>query len=325
MRKLYGKLIIFFAIVTISISLFFYLLYFLLPPVFNNSYQKGYNYQYHALEKAQNDKKIIVLGGSYMTFATDSKLLSKLTNRPSYTLGIHSGMGMCYIIESAKKFISQGDIVVYSFRPFEKNDYGMDLTYLCFEDEKDMFLDFLLSHPCVIAKTISPAIFTKLYNWFYVVLRKSLNKTGIENSVYVASAFDKTSGNLIYPRPIIEPGIPEYELKPRFEYKIEDIDDSCIKILNDLDSFCKEKGASLYITWSPAYEGSVLSSNEEKSNYEKYLELNCNAPIISTLNKNEFSENCLYNGALHMNDKGMELYTKQMYEDLKSFQNNELQ
>lgn len=322
MRKLYGKLIILFAIVAISISALFYLLYFILPPVFNNSYQKGYNYQYHAIEKANNDKKIIVLGGSYMTFATDSKLLSKLTNRPSYTLGIHSGMGMCYIIESVEKFISQGDIVIYSFRPFEKNDYGMDLIYLCFEGDKDMFLDFFSTHSPVIAKTISPAIFTKLYNWFHEILKKALNKAGLKNSVWVESAFDEASGNLIYPRPVIDPGIPEYELKPRFEYKIEEIDDSCIKILNDLDSFCKEKGAFLCITWSPVYEGSVLSSNDEKSNYEKYLASNCNAPIISTLNKNEFPEDCLYNGALHMNDKGMEQYTKQMYEDLKAYLGN---
>lgn len=314
MKKLCMKIIAL-CLVTFAVVLFlFYSAYFLTPSSFSDSYQKGFNYQYYALKHSDDKPKIMVLGGSYMTFATNTRLLSDMAKRPAYTLGIHGGMGMSYILETAMKFIKEGDIVVYSFRPFAKDDYGMDLIYLCFENDKELFLDFLKSHPWTVIKTFPSSIYTKAYNIFHAFVRKNVfNK----ESVYSAKAFDKNTGNLIYPRPGIDKDIPESEFEPRFTYDISEIEPSCIKSLNDLDAYCKNQGAQLFICFSPAYEGSVISTEASLKQYEEFISKALSAPILSSIHKNLFPKDCVYNGALHLNDIGAEKYTKQMYEDIE--------
>ena len=317
MKTLIAKTICLTLLVTTVLLAAFFCAYFVMPPTFNDSYQKGFNYQYHALERAKKQPKIIVFGGSYMNFSVDTDLLSRISNRPTYALGIHSGMGMSYIIECAKNFIRKGDIIIYPFDKFDENDYGTDLIYLCFEKEWKMFKEFAEKHPFVIAKTFAPAIYIKLYNMFHSAFKRTiLHKENIEDPTYRASAFDKRTGNFIFPRPSTDPSMPLSELDKKYTYNVSDIPPSCINTLNDLYNFCKNNGANLYITFAPIYNGSVTNSEEEKTVYESFLKNNLDAPIISTLSKNEFPKDCIYNGIRHMNDKGAELYTKQLYMDL---------
>ena len=99
MKKLIAKIICLTFLVASVLAAAFYCAYFVMPPTFDGSYQRGFNYQYHALEHAKSQPKIIVFGGSYMNFSVDTDLLSRISKHPAYALGIHSGMGMSYIIE----------------------------------------------------------------------------------------------------------------------------------------------------------------------------------------------------------------------------------
>lgn len=318
MKKLFAKTICLALFAAAVLAAIFYYAYFVMPPTFDDSYQKGFNYQYHALERADGQPKIIVWGGSYVNFSVDSDLLASLSQRPSYTLGINSAMGMSFVSESAKRFINKGDILVFPFMPFWKNDFGMDLIYLCLEEDWDLFTHFAKKHPFAVAKSFPRAIFIKMYNVFHKGIKKNLlKKEAMENPSYRADAFDKETGNYIFPRPSILPDISPAELEPSIRRDKDFINVTCFDVLNELNDFCKNKGAALYIAFPPAHKGSVASSAKEKADYESYLKKNIDAPIISTLSENEFPKDCIYNSAMHLNDKGVELYTKQLYEDLK--------
>ena len=133
---------------------------------------------------------------------------------------------------------------------------------------------------------------------------------------YTELLFDKNTGNMIYPRPSIDPTIPLSEFEPRFVYDTAEIDASCISELNTFSDFCKQHGAKFYVTYSPAYKGSVASGKTEIVGYEAWLSEKLKAPVISTIERNLLPKECVYNGALHMNDKGAERYTTQLYKDL---------
>ncbi len=319
MKKLLGKIILIISICVVIIFSLFTITYFKMSPVFSDSYQRGFNYQYNALKRADDSPKIIVLGGSYMTFATDSSLLSNLSGMPSYTLGIHSGMGMCYILETAERFLNKDDIIVFSFNPFTKNDYGMDLIYLCFENDKDLFFDFLKKHPYTVIKTMSPSIYTKLFNGISNYVKYNILKKEKKITIYSADAFDMKSGNLIYSRPEISEDIPGEELIARIKYEISEIDCSCIDVLNSFNDLCEQYGAKMFITFSPVYEGSIVSSEEDIKRYERYLKERLKAPIISTIHDNLMPESFLYNAATHMNEKGAKAYTTQIVKDLCNY------
>ncbi len=311
MGRFYKKLAVLLVLVLSLSAAAFGLVFFGIHGTYDNNYQKGFVYQYRALQKADADvPKIMVIGGSYMTFSVDSSQLGKETGMPSYTLGIHGGMGMCYILETAEKFINEGDIVVMPFSPFTENDYGMDLIYLSLDSEPDMFWDFFKKHPEQVVKSAGAAVYTKVYGLQEYIRYRG----GGINSVYDARAFDPDTGNLVYKRTkCIADHKDLYEEKA---YRLSDIDDSCYKKLNEFAEFCKRKGATLYLTHAPAFQGAVISSDEEISAYQKALEEKLQAPFLSDLKGVFMPKEYMYDGAMHMNDTGKRYYTHKLYEDL---------
>ena len=113
----------------VFIAVVFYLQFFHFMPAYTYSYMKGFNYQNNALKNAGNKNKIVIIGGSYMTFATDPDIIQEKTGIPTYIFGVHSGMGMAPIIDLVKNYLQANDILVFSFRTYESDYYGADLIY----------------------------------------------------------------------------------------------------------------------------------------------------------------------------------------------------
>ena len=319
MKKFLAKIALFALLSCALVGVLFFVSYFAMPEAFSDSYQRGFNYQYYALKNAGTEPKIMVLGGSHMTFATDTRLLSKLSGRPAYTLGVHSGTGMCYVFETAKQFVNKGDIVVFCFMPMRENDYGTDLIFLSFEKDFGLFWEFAKAHPALTALKVGSALYTKWYNLVYKALKRRFLKSDNKPlSVYHSIAFDERTGNMIYPRPGKDPTVPDSELdgaKYSFTTALVSFG-SGASVLNKFNEFCLERGAKFYIALPPIYENSVENNDKELSGYEASLARSFDAPVISSIKETEVPKDCLYDFILHMNDKGVERYTTVLYNDL---------
>ena len=122
--------------------------YYCTQDVYADNYQKGYVYQYRRLQAADDSTpKVVVFGGSYLAFSLDTKYMEELIDMPCYELGVQSNMGMCYSIELISQEINEGDVIVFPFEDFSRDDYGMDLICLTLDGQLDMTLDFLKAHP----------------------------------------------------------------------------------------------------------------------------------------------------------------------------------
>lgn len=228
MKKFYVKLMKLAVISAAIFILIFSGVFWGITGIYNNSYQKGFVYQYRALQRADASKpKILVLGGSYMTFAIDSKYLSELTGMPVYTLGIHSGMGMSYVFETAKEFINKDDIVIFPYSAYTPGEYGMGLIYMTLDGENDMFWSFFRAHPLEVLKSAGSEICDKLWGVLSYFKWKGKKTEG----VYYASSFDKETGNLIYKREA--PTIELDSIKASINYNIEDISNNVFEDIND--------------------------------------------------------------------------------------------
>lgn len=314
MKKFYTKLIALSVGIIILSTAIFCSVFFGISGIYTNNYQKGYVYQYRALQNADPEEpKIIVIGGSFMTYGVDSEQLSEETGMPVYTLGVHSGMGKSYTIETAKKFINDGDIVVFSFYPFKENDYGMELIYLTLDGESDMFWDFFKEHPMTVLKSAGAAVYTKLYGYFSYREKNDAEMT----SAYDARAFDPSTGNFIYDRP--ELVVDEETLHVDHIYSIDEVDDSCFEKVDELNEFCKSKNASLYMIFGPIYEKAILSTEEEMQEYETALKDRMNAVFIADLKDVIMPLEYIYNGPKHMNNEGTWYYTHKIYEGLSQY------
>lgn len=317
MKKFWLKIVSLILVLFVSAGVIFSGIYFVMPHAYDNSYQKGFVYQYQALKNSAVDEpKIIVFGGSYMNFSVDSEQLSEYTGMPVYTLGVHGSMGMCYTIELVKENIREGDMVVFPFYPFEEDDYGMDLIYLTLEGESDMFCDFFQKHPFEVLRSAGSGAYRKVTT---LLSNRFNGVTGDEpqTNVYDSRSFDVDTGNFIYDRP--ECIATDEYLEDMYQYDIADIDSSCYEILNELNQYCEEQGAALYITFAPCYEKAVSSTDDELVEYENVLQQNLQAEIISTIAENLMKKDECYNGRMHLNNAGTARYTEQLYEDLKKF------
>lgn len=317
MKVFYFKLI---RLTVISVALFILIfsgVFWGIKGIYNNSYQKGFVYQYRALQRSDTSKpKILVLGGSYMTFAIDSKYLAELTGMPVYTLGIHSGMGMSYVFETAKKFINKDDIVIFPYSDYSPGEYGMGLIYMTLDGENDMFWSFLKLHPIEVMKSAG----SEIYDKFWSVLSYFKWKGKKTEGVYYASSFDKDTGNLIYKREV--PTIDLDSIKTSINYNIEDISNNIFDDINKFNLYCKDRGANLYLTFAPVLKDCVLNTEQDLEAYQNELSKKFGAPIISKIKDCLMPYNYMFDGTMHLNDDGVRDYCEQLAYDLKMARKN---
>lgn len=321
MKKFYLKLCALAVCIVLIISAIFSAVFFGIRDVYKDNYQKGYVYQYRALQNADpNQKKIIVIGGSYMTFSVNSDQLSELCHTPVYPLGIHSGMGMSYVIETAKKFANPGDTIVFPFFPFSAHQYGMDLIYLTLDSESDMFWEFFKEHPTEIIKDMGSAVYTKLYEMtnmheFLKGIRNSIHAEDAVVSPYMASSFDPATGNLTLKRESCEfSDIEKYEGK---SLDADMVSEDCINETKDLASYCDSNAIEFYMLYA-AFPSVYYNhpTDAELSEYERSLEQRLGLDFIVDIKDCVVPNEYIYNDILHLNDQGTDYYTKLLYEGL---------
>lgn len=311
-KKLYLKLIMLIAAVAIIFTGLFIGIFFGINGIYNNHFQKGYVYQYRALQKADKSKpKILIVGGSYMTFAVNSRKLSEYTGLPVYTLGIHSGMGMSYVFETAKEFINKNDIVIFPFSGYNPKEYGMGLIYISLDGENDMFWNFFKSHPFEVIKTAGSEICDKLWGILSYFKWKGKKVEG----VYYATSFDKDTGNIVYKRK--KTTLSKEEVEKSTSYDIKNISDGEIDEINEFDLYCKNKEAELYLTFAPILEDCVVSTNKELGDYQEQLSKKITAHFISQIEDCLLPYKFMFDSTMHLNDEGADYYSKKLSDDLR--------
>lgn len=280
------------------------------------TYQRGFVSQVRALEKADPKvPKVIFVGGSYLTFSMDEKTTREMLPMPSYCLGLHSGMGMCYVFETSKRFVKKDDLIVFPFAAFSKEDYGMPLIYLSLRGEPDLQRDFLVHHPFVVLSSVAPYCFHRWSATFEPILR-GFKLEQQQASGYSHKWFNPTNG--FYNLERVSHWDPS-RLGLPVRCSIDDVDCTCFEILNEFDSFCKEHGARFVLAHSPSLDVAVKSQPAELEKFDQDLTTHLTAPIVMSRSDALFSSGFIYDFPRHLTSDGAVLYTRKLCELLKRF------
>lgn len=88
---------------------------------------------YHAATQAKQERlaslvspKVIVIGGSNMTFGIDSELLEQVLCRPVVNMSIHAGLGVQFMVNEVKSHLGPRDVVIAGFELSSYNTSIMD-------------------------------------------------------------------------------------------------------------------------------------------------------------------------------------------------------
>lgn len=256
--------------------------------------------------------RLILVGGSNLSFGINSQLLKDSLNVNPINTGIQASLGLEYMIKEVVPFIKKGDVIVLS--PEYNNFYGT-FAYggevLCrmffdvqlkkgnksFVDNfselsKEQMSKIIMYYPKYVSSKFSPFEYLTIKK-DPVYSRDSFNKYGD-----VTAHFNLPNENYLDLDPINE----------EFNYKM-------IDVVKSFEKQVSMKGAKLFITF-PAIEKQSYENNKNQINniFIKIKEKNLS--ILGTPSEFVVSKDLTFNGYCHLNKQGMEVRTEQLIKEL---------
>jgi hypothetical protein len=264
----------------------------------------------HALLDRTPSPRIILCGGSNLTFGIDSREIEKALGVPVINLSLHVEVGLNFIVNEIKYAARPTDIVIFSteyYMPVD-GDYSLEkeaahnfsLANQFFE--KTLFLDMTESF-----RNFHNNLHADVSNLF---TSKSSYK---DTSVYSRSGFN-SYGDLISHLDRPQPGVLNDKLKMTYA-KYKGID-----VLNSFSDYARSKNIKVIFLY-PAYCESEYESNKTVIDaYAEDFKKDLKIPILNTPADFVYPDSLFYNTVYHLNKRGRELRTRRLIEILQANQ-----
>ena len=91
-----------------------------------------------------------------------------------------------------------------------------------------------------------------------------------------------------------------------------------VERLNELNQYCLQNGARLYVAGYPIGYGQYTPSESEFEKFQSELENKLDFPVISDFTDYFFDYSYFYDTNLHMTTDGAKLRTEQLIEDMRA-------
>ena len=260
-----------------------------------------------------NESKIILVGNSNLAFGIYSDQIEEDIGMPVVNLGLHGGLGNAYHEEIAKLNINEGDIVIVCHTNYEDEDVISDpeLAWVTYDYNEKVwpiirkkdYLTMLKAYPAYLRDS-----------YFLWITGRGNLETG---DVYSRSAFNQY-GDVIAKDDAEQMNTDEF-FKENI-ISVPSINDTCINRLNNLNQYCKDRGATLLIAGYPIAYGEYSEFSEKDFDvFQSELASRFDGVVISDYSDYFFPYDYFYNTELHLNEKGANARTKQLIKDIKNW------
>lgn len=264
----------------------------------------------HQMLKEKGAPRIVLVGGSNLSFGINSKLIKDTFNVNVINTSVHAGLGLKFITEDIVRFINKGDVVILS--PEYEHFYGNTLY------GNEPMLNTVVSIP----ETYE---FFSFHNWKEIV--GVLPETALKNIVkFGFSKLNHLSGikkTGIYDRDSFNEygdAIAHYDLKPE-EFNSSpgmkgEFNSETINTILLFKEKIEKKGGLLVFTYPCLMRSSFASITREidKINYEM---VNHKIPIIGTPQRYSLDDSLYFNSSYHLTFPGVNIRTTHLIEDLQ--------
>lgn len=139
----------------------------------------------------------------------------------------------------------------------------------------------------------------------------------VPNSSYSRTAFNEY-GDIVYKPLEGQMDVNEFFAKNHVE--VPAINDICVNRLNELNEYCIERGAYMVVAGYPiAYGQYAKFSEEDFKNFQEQFESVLDCDVISDYTDYFYPYDYFYDTVLHLTEKGTQIRTKQLINDLKNW------
>ncbi|MGN1095806.1 MAG: hypothetical protein ACI4QR_05415 [Eubacteriales bacterium] len=266
------------------------------------------------------EPKIIIIGGSSVSFGIDSALMEEALGMPVVNFGLYATLGTKLMLDLSRGAIKEGDIIIIAPET-DKQTYSLYFNAEATWQACDS--DFSL-----ITKIGSDNASAMLGGfWKYAVQKTKYCFSGSHldpEGVYNRASFNEY-GDIIYPRPynIMELG---YDTSLEICFSPDIISDDFVGYVNEYVGFAESKGAKVYFSFAPSNEDALDPSTtmEDLEVFTSYIKENFKAELISDPNDYIYRSGYFYDSNFHMNDAGVILHTANLAKDIASALGKEL-
>lgn len=253
-----------------------------------------------------DEPKIILVGDSNLAFGINSPTIEEAFEMPVVNLGGHGGLGLEFHLNMAKQNIREGDIVIVSSTFYESR--GMldsELGWISIENYGLWELVPEVDYSNMARTLPKYAIKTLLHRAL-----GTGNAPG--NDCYTRDSFNEYGDN-IYPRP------ESIHTFTKGSESVPTLTSDCAEVLNDFNAYCESRGAVCLIALSPIAKGEYTAPAESFREYQKSLEDQLDAAVISDVTDYFFPYEQFYDTNYHLTDEGAVIRTQQLITDLKQW------
>ena len=278
-------------------------------------YEQGYNAS--LLDKVERlktlpEERIVLIGNSNVSFGFQSDLLEKAYGIPVVNMGLHGGLGNAFHEKMAKINVHKGDIYVICHHTFSDNGKidDIELAWITLENHYDLYSladkkdysSLAMGFPTYIKKV------GVLWGMGLVNQEAKKNDNAETDACYSRDAFNEY-GDVAYER---EEGTFVFK-----EQQLPEINEECIKRLNELNAYLESKGATMVVAGYPIGDGEFTPAKEDFITFQRELEQQLDCEVISDYTDYFYDYSYFYNSFLHLTTQGARMRTEQLIEDLK--------
>lgn len=307
MKKFLVKISIFFLLLLVSFICISCFSFFIMGCQYQYEYNASVMDKISRL-KSINEPKIILVGNSNLSFGIFSPMLQESLNMPVVNLGLHSGLGNAFHENMAKFNINSGDYVIVCHSNFSDDDTITDiaLAWITLEYHKEIWNVVRKKDYVDMLKAYPNYLISAFIKWF------TFRGNHVPNPPYSRMAFNEYGDIIARPSEL-------WKFKSG-DIQVPKINDICINRLNELNNYVKTKGATLLVAGYPIGYGEFTPPIEEFNKFQKELAKKLECEIISDYRDYFIPYEYFYNTIFHLNERGAEMRTTQLIQDIKNWQ-----
>lgn len=274
-------------------------------------YFAGSRIQLDLLKNAPSPR-IILVGGSNVSFGIDAELMQRTLGIPVINDGLHAGLGVVPLRE-LQEYIRPGDVIIISleYQLFSNRDVmDGDLAFLSDWIEYSPRRIKYLSHPWKQATALYTTMLQRKVN-------RALNTTLFGGSldemrdVFIGTKYN-LNGDFI--GHLNQASTPRRKIS--FEpYPVSRVQKEILTFLEEFHQAAREKGAEVYFE-APASRKSNCDTTGEASlvNFFKQFEKRSSIPVLTRLDEVCLPDQYFFDTAYHLNAEGRQVRTQRLIE-----------
>ena len=257
--------------------------------------------------------KVVIIGGSSTAFGFNSALIEKYLGMPVVNLGTYAILGTKLMLDLARDYIGEGDIVIISPEIEEQTlslYFSSSATLRAIDGDFSLLLDIPAKH------------WINLWgaSWNFALEKRQYIKNGTTPDpvgVYNADNFNEY-GDIKYDR--ARNRMSWYYDPENNAIKLDEsiVSEDFIEYLNDYYKKITRRGANAYFYYCPMNILSVEATEtyDNRLNFQNYLKEQLDIPILGDIEEHIMNPKYFYDTNFHLTDAGAQMNTILLLENI---------